>query len=129
MAANDEVFRSWFEEFVVRQGPLLVSAIAISEVLIGVPDVARHSAVARAMTAGADVLAPTSDDWLTAGSAMARLGGEHVTKGRSFWNDALLAAQCARLGATLVTSNAADFRRLRRYIGVRAVPPFPTVSR
>jgi predicted nucleic acid-binding protein len=128
-AANDAAFRARFEAFVLNDGPLLVSAVAVAEVLIGVGDAARHGVVTAALGAGAEILAPTVDDWITAGAALARLGGEGVTKGRLFWNDALLAAQCARLGATLVTNNAADFRRLRRYIGVRAVPPFPSPAR
>jgi predicted nucleic acid-binding protein len=106
-----------------------VSAIAVAEVLIGVVDVARHAAVAQALSAGTEIVASTADDWITAGAALARLGGDGVRKGRSFWNDTLLAAQSARLGATLVTHNAADFRRLRRYVAVHAVPPFPVALR
>jgi predicted nucleic acid-binding protein len=125
MAANDGAFRTRFEAFVRDHGPLVVSAVAVAEVLIGVPDSSRHVAVTRALGAGTEIVAPITDDWIMAGAAVARLGGEVVTKGRSFWNDALLAAQSARLGATLVTQNAADFRRLRRYTGVHAVAPFP----
>ena len=36
-----------------------------------------------------------------------------------------LAAQCASVGATLVTTNTADFRRLTRYIPVKVAAPFP----
>jgi predicted nucleic acid-binding protein len=124
MAANHDAFRSRFETFIHERGPLLVSSVVVAEYLIGVRDSARHAAVARALGAGAEIVAPMADDWLSAGAALARLRSE-VTKGRSFWNDALLAAQCARLGATLVTHNAADFRRLRRHLDVRTVAPFP----
>ena len=41
------------------------------------------------------------------------------------WNDALLAAQCARLQVTLITSNAKDFRRLGRHLPVDVREPFP----
>lgn len=75
MAAYDERFRQRFEEFIINHGPLLVSSVTVAEVLIGVPEVTRHVAVARAIT--------------------------------------------------LVTNNTTDFRRRRRYVGVRAVPPFP----
>jgi hypothetical protein len=85
--------------------------------------------VVQALSAGTEIMEPTAGDWITAGAALARLGGESVTTGRSFWNHALLAAQCARLGATLVTQNAADFRRLHRYVAVHAVPPFPAIVR
>lgn len=125
MAANDPVFRQRFESFIRDHGPLLVSAIVIGEYSIGIADAAKHPAVVNAMRAGADVVAPTADDWLTAGSAISRLGGGAATKGRSFWTDALLAAQCARLRATLITWNEKDFKRLRPHASVRAIAPFP----
>jgi predicted nucleic acid-binding protein len=124
-AANDPAARERFEAFLERHGPLLVSAVVVAEVLIGVRDAARHEAVVQALSAGTAVVAPTVDDWTRAATAIARLGAEDVTKGRSFWNDALLAAQCARLGITLLTHSGADFRRLGRYLGVRVVAPFP----
>ena len=108
--------------------PVQLLPQAVAEVLIGVSDASRHATVTRAMAPGTEIVAPIADDWIAAGAALARLGGEAITKGRSFWNDALLAAQCARLDATLVTNKAKDFRRLRRYIGVRVVPPFPAPS-
>ncbi len=61
-------------------------------------------------------------DWQTAGDALNALGGEDATKGRSFWNDLLIAASCARAGAALVTRNADDFERIRRVIPVVVVP-------
>ena len=124
-AANEPSFRERFEAFVHRQGPLVVSAIVIAEVLIGVADVRRHNAVIRALSAGTRLLAPHSDDWIAAGVAVGRLGGEAITKSRSFWNDALLAAQCARLQVTLVTFNRKGFRRLGRHVPVEVLEPFP----
>src|SRR6476469_5262636 len=111
MAADDPEFRQRFESFIRDRGPLLVSAIVIGEYLIGIADVAKQLGVVNALRAGAEVVAPIADDWLTAGSAISRLGGGAATKGRSFWNDALLAAQCARLRATLITWNEKDFKR------------------
>ncbi len=124
-AANEPSFRARFEVFVHRHGPLVVSAIVISEVLIGVADVGRHQGVIRALSAGTAPLAPHSDDWIGAGGAIGRLGGETITKSRSFWNDALLAAQCARLQVTLISANLKDFRRLGRHLPVEVVEPFP----
>lgn len=124
-AANDAKARERFEEFLERHGPLPVSAVVVAEILIGVADSSLHGRVVQALSAGTTVAAPTADDWARAATAVVRLGGETVTRNRSFWNDALLAAQCARLGATLVTHNGADFRRLGRHLGVRAVAPFP----
>ncbi len=124
-AANDPSVRDRFEAFIRRHGPLVVSAVVIAEVLIGVAEVSRHNAVIRALSAGTTPLAPHSDDWIAASMAVGRLGGEAITKSRSFWNDALLAAQCARLQVTLVTSNAKDFRRLGRHLPVEVLEPFP----
>ena len=97
----------------------------VAEVLIGIPDRSRHPAAAGALAAGTLPLAPSEEDWTAAAGTVARLGGEAVTKTRSFLNDALLAAQCSRLGATLVTHNLADFRRLGRHLSLRIVAPFP----
>lgn len=124
-AANDPDFRQRFERFVRDRGPLEVSTVVVSEVLIGIVDRTRHAAAVRSLSAGTELLAPDPSDWLEAGAAIARLGGATVTKSRSFWNDALLAAQCARLEVVLVTRNLTDFRRLGRFIGVLSVGPFP----
>lgn len=124
-AANDPAFARRFADFVREHGPIAVSTIVVTEVLLGVKDASRGAAVVRAIAAGQPLLTPTEDDWLFAGRITARLGGEAITKSRSFWNDTLLAAQCARLGVTLITHNAADFRRLGRQAGVRVVRPFP----
>lgn len=124
-AANDSAFRERFEAFILEHGPLLVSAVVAAEVLIGIPDAARHPAAVEALAAGAAPLAPSEEDWIAAAGTVARLGGDPVTKSRSFWNDALLAAQCARLGVTLLTHNVPDFRRLGRHLALRATAPFP----
>ena len=125
-AANNPDFRERLETFLRQQGPVPVSAVVVAEVLLGIADPRRHADAVKAMTAGAVLAAPTPDDWAGAASALANLRGDAVTKTRSFWNDALLAAQCARLGATLITHNRSDFKRLARQIPVRAVLPFPS---
>jgi len=124
-AANDPAFAQRFADFVREHGPIAVSSIVVAEVLIGVKDANRTASVVRAIAAGQPLLTPTEDDWLLAGTITARLGGEAITKSRSFWNDTLLAAQCARLGVTLITHNTPDFRRLGRQVGVRVVKAFP----
>lgn len=124
-AANDPDLRLRFEAFIENHGPLLVSAVVVAEVLIGIPDPMRHSAATSALAAGMVPLAPTEEDWRAAARTVARLGAEAATKTRSFWNDALLAAQCSRLEATLVTYNLADFRRLGRNLPLRVAAPFP----
>lgn len=109
-----------------ESGPLLVSSIVVAEYLIGLADPADHTLAVQDFASGAEIIAPTTVGWITAGEAIGRLGAHSVTKGRSFWNDALLAAQCAELGATLITQNGADFRRLRKYIRADTAAPFPS---
>jgi predicted nucleic acid-binding protein len=124
-AANEPSFRARLEAFVQLHGPLVVSSVVIAEVLIGVTEAGHQTAVIRALSAGATPMAPHPDDWVAAAATVGRLGGDTITKSRSFWNDALLAAQCARLQVTLVTSNAKDFRRLGRHLPVKVREPFP----
>jgi predicted nucleic acid-binding protein len=124
-AANDPSFLEQFEIFVRQRGALLVSTIVVAEFLMGISDPSRHPEAIEALAAGTVLMTPTSDDWLRAGETTARLGGEAVTKSRSFWNDTLLATQCSRLGAVLITHNIRDFDRLQPYTGVVVVAPFP----
>ncbi len=124
-SSNDDAFRARFEAFVQESGPLLVSSIVVAEYLIGLADPAEHTLAVQDLASGTGILAPTTAAWIAAGEALGRLGAKSLTKGRSFWNDALLAAQCAELGATLITQNAADFRRLRKYIRAETAAPFP----
>jgi predicted nucleic acid-binding protein len=124
-AANEPAFRDRLEAFVQRDGPLVVSSVVVAEVLIGITDVRRHDAAVQALSAGTTPIPPLADDWITAALVVGRLGGEAITKSRSFWNDALLAAQCSRLGVTLITSNAKDFRRLGRQLPLEVFEPFP----
>lgn len=124
-AVNDAADRAAFLDFAARQGRLPVSTVVLAEVLLGVPDADARSGLAGVIRAGDRPRTPTRADWLTAARATAALGGDSVTKSRSFWNDTLLAAQCARLGFVLVTHNTADFARLARVIPVVAVAPFP----
>lgn len=108
-AATESSFRGRFEAFVQAHGPLVVSSVVIAEVLIGVAET--HNAVIQSLSAGTTRLAPQPDDWIAAAVAVDCLGDDAITKSRSFWNGALLAAQCAGLQVSLVTSNAKDFRR------------------
>jgi predicted nucleic acid-binding protein len=124
-AANEPAFRVQFERFIRLHGPLVVSSVVVAEVLIGVAQVDRHEAILRGMVAGSRLLVPESEDWIASARVVGRLGGESITKSRSFWNDALLASQCSRLRATLVTSNSKDFRRLGRHLPITVQAPFP----
>ena len=126
-AANDAEFAAQFAAFRRNIEPLIVSTVVMAELALGFPRWEMQERMLRALTAGSPALTPTGEDWLRAASALAQLGGELVTKSRSFWNDAILAAQCERLGVTLITRNAADFRRLARILRTDVVSPFPKI--
>ena len=126
-AANEASFAAEFEAFQLATAPLAFSTVVLAELTLGVPRHEMQERMLRSLTAGSQAQTPTGEDWLRAASALSQLGGELVTKSRSFWNDAILAAQCDRLGVTLITRNAADFRRLARILRTDIVSPFPKI--
>lgn len=101
-----------------------LSSVVVAELLIALDSVPGRkrllSTVIDPIEAGC-LVTPSHGDWETAARALHLLGGNAATKRRSFWNDLLIAASCARVGATLLTSNEKDFRRVRRAIRVETV--------
>lgn len=103
---------------------VLVSSVVVAELLAGLISDSSRDTMLRDVYGHARpsvLLTPAHSDWEEAGDAMRWLGGDAVTTRRSFWNDLLIAASCARVGATLVTSNTDDFTRIKRAIPVRTV--------
>ncbi len=97
-------------------------SVVVAELLAGGRGQGERAAVIRELTRiTKDVITPTHDDWSFAGNALRVLGGDAVTTRRSFWNDLLIATSCARVGATLLTSNKGDFARIRRAVPVEIV--------
>lgn len=122
-AAGDAAFRARFTAFALAHGNPALSSVVAAEMGLGLRRGEQAAAVRALSTAGL-VLTPEHADWLAAAAAVSQLERTGACS-RSFWNDALLAAQCARLGLTLITSNRADFSRLRRELPVQFVAPFP----
>jgi predicted nucleic acid-binding protein len=64
------------------------------------------------------ILVPNLGDWTQAGRVLARVaekyGYEKIGQGR-LTNDALIAMSAARIGATVVTANERDFRKLAEF--------------
>lgn len=103
---------------------LLVSSVVAAELMAGAVTERDRRVVDRLVTEAATphrLLVPSHEDWVRAGRALVDLGGDAVTTRRSFWNDLLIAASCARVGALLMTRNADDFVRIRRTIPVDLV--------
>lgn len=102
--------------------PVGLHSVVVAELLAGGGGQGQRAvAVQHLQRIAKDVITPSHDDWAFAGNAVRILGGDAVTARRSFWNDVLIATSCARVGATLLTSNKADFARIRRVIPVDIV--------
>lgn len=125
-ADRDPEFGARLASFVAAQRePLGLSSVVVAELLAGVPnaDERRRFVALTVDEVPAEYrVTPSEADWRTAGDALRAFGGEQATKGRSFWNDLLIAASCARVGAPLVTRSRNDFRRVQRTIRVALIP-------
>lgn len=108
-------------------------AVVVQELLLGAVD-ARRAALIRAgyiapFEARGRILTPSFRTWVRSGEVVASLVRQKIVSpggfGRSFLNDVLLAVSCREEGATLVTSNLADFERIRRVERFEFVAPWP----
>ena len=126
IADRDSSAANRIARFVEQRGDGVgVSSVVVAELLVGIASAAERTRLVAATIGRTDprfVVTPTHGDWTAAGEALARLGGDAATKGRSFWNDLLIAASCARFGATVVTANVDDFARIRRILPVAVLP-------
>ena len=122
LADRDVATAERVARFVEQYGDVVgVSSVVVAELLVGVASAAERARLVAATIGRTDprlIVTPTHADWMTAGEALAQLGGDAATKGRSFWNDLLIAASCLRNDATVVTANAGDFARIRRILPV-----------
>lgn len=121
-ADRDEELASRLSGYLAAESDAIgVSSVVVAELLIGIASPSERARLVQRTLGAVDtvnVLTPTHADWLTAGEALNALGGSDATRGRSFWNDLLIAASCARIRATLLTRNTSDFQRIRRAIPV-----------
>lgn len=76
------------------------------------------------------ILTPSYSAWKLAGEVLARLAAEDGLElarvSKSFANDVLLAVTCRENGVVLVTGNADDFARIRRFASFEFVAPWPS---
>ena len=114
----------------------LVSAVVLHELVAGAADKsalqALHKVRIEADREGR-LLTPTMEDWWEAGKVLyalrhglkSRAGGRTpalpAAEVQRITRDVLLARTVRRAGATLVTDNLSDFRRIARYCAVRIV--------
>ena len=119
-ALQDSDREEWVTEIIDNTGDALgLHSVVVAELLAGGPGLNERAAfIQQLLRTSTGLITPTHDDWAFAGNAVRILGGDAVTTHRSFWNDVLIATSCARAGATLLTSNKADFARIRRVVPV-----------
>jgi predicted nucleic acid-binding protein len=75
------------------------------------------------------VVTPSARAWQKSGDVlcdMARREGLEVARvSKTLGNDILLALSCRESGCVLVTDNARDFQRIRRFVDFEFVRPWP----
>jgi predicted nucleic acid-binding protein len=101
--------------------PLWLSVVVLEELHAGAQDRRLKKLLARLekdFEKVKRVLVPLRSDWIACGQALALIGEkygyEEVGRAR-LTNDALIAMTAARNGFTILTKNAADFRRIAEF--------------
>jgi predicted nucleic acid-binding protein len=134
---NDASFGAALRAFHQAHLPRMVlSAVVVHELLVGARDGRREHTLRRKLVepfrARRRVHVPGAQTWELAATLDRRLralGGfnESLTQ-RSFANDLLIAASARELGATIVTSNVADFALIGRVLDFRYEAPWPALA-
>ena len=109
------------------------SVIVAQELRAGIRSPADRKALERHVLSLYDragrVITPTADAWHRSGDALAAMakqeGLELARLSKAFANDVLLAASCREAGCLLITENARDFSRIRRFMDFEFMPPWP----
>jgi len=125
-AEESEPFAEAAARFIATHS-VRVSSVVVAELIIGTRSARVRERVLGNLREQAAVLGdvtPTVEDWQIAAAGWVRLAPGSAER-RSIWNDLLLAASCSRAGATLITSNHADFKRIARHIPLRHATPWP----
>ncbi len=118
--------------------PGLVSAVVLQELTAGARDVAEVRRLGSVRAEAEDdgvLLTPDGEDWWFAGKVLNALyrGLRSHRRGptpaipreeqQRLLRDVLIARSAKRINASVVTYNAADFEKIRRFCNVRVVEP------
>lgn len=129
---------AWAEQLVGFYAAFLpvtfLHAVVVQELLLGAVDARRGRALYDGYVAPFEarqrVVTPSYTSWRRSGEVVATLVQRRQLSpggfGRSFLNDVLLAVSCREAGLVLITTNAADFSRIRTVEPFRFVAPWPT---
>ena len=100
--------------------PVWLSSVVLEELYAGASSRAGHvvERLERDFDRAKRVLVPNLSDWTQTGKVLARVAAkydyEQIGRGR-LTNDALIAMSAGRLGITVITANARDFRKLAEF--------------
>jgi predicted nucleic acid-binding protein len=109
------------ERIVATPGRIRNSSVVLAELWRGVTLAAERRFV-QALQASRPVLTPTEKNWLESGQILAAIRadkGFEPAKLRYLHFDLLIALTARSYGATLITSNRADFELIREYCGFK----------
>ena len=102
--------------FIVRQ-----SAVVLSELRRGARSKKARKLVAALFRFAKIQWSPTAMDWWNAGRMIQKIGDAQTwdpRRRRDFQNDALIGLTALRYGATVVTTNRADFELIAEEVGI-----------
>jgi predicted nucleic acid-binding protein len=100
--------------------PVWLSSVVLEELYAGVSTATRQAVerLERDFHRAQRILVPNLSDWTQTGKVLAQLAAkydyEQIGRGR-LTNDALIAMSAGRLGITVITANARDFRKLAEF--------------
>ena len=100
--------------------PVWLSSVVLEELYAGVSTPTRNAVerLERDFHRAQRILVPSLRDWTQTGKVLARLAAkydyEQIGRGR-LTNDALIAMSAGRLGITVITANARDFKKLAEF--------------
>ena len=133
---NDKSFGAEFRTFHQAALPqLVVSAVVLTELLVGANSPDREKALRRAIIepfqARNRIHVPTRQTWeLAAGvdRGLRVLGGFAASLAqRGFFSDILIAATARELGAVVVTQNVVDFTLIQKVLDFQFRAPWPSL--
>jgi predicted nucleic acid-binding protein len=135
-ADHDPTFKAALEAFSYAATPFLyLNAITAAELQMGVPGKVRKAidtGIVEPFRRRGRIIAPSTASWEALGTTLSWLH-EHeglVLKSvrRRFVFDVLIAHCCREIGATLISNNIPDLRRIAQVFPFDYAPPFPALE-
>jgi predicted nucleic acid-binding protein len=125
-AIYDATFLARHRDDFLRIGPrTFLSSVVRAELLQGAKGElgrARVNRATRQLERAGRVVAPTHDDWVSAGTFQGRIWDDEVSlRSKRLLHDILIVCTARRIGAIVITENMRDFELIGRYLPHRAL--------